>query len=72
VRDERSLLVEILSRRDPGLVEAIERLEGGPVPGSERERIKRAVVDELCELPQSDGRRALALEELLIRLGAPR
>lgn len=68
---EMALLGEILSRRDPGLSDVVERIGRAPLDRSERERIKRAIVDELCELPESAGRRALELEELLIHLGPP-
>lgn len=66
---EITLLGEILSRRDPGLVDVTDRLASGRLDRSERERVRRAIVDELCELPESAGRRALELEELLIHLG---
>ena len=68
---EITLLGEIVSRRDPGLIDVIDRLGSGRLEGSERERVRRAIVDELCELPVSAGRRALELEELLIHLGPP-
>ena len=71
VVNEITLLGEILARRDPDLAPAIERLSSGSLETSERERIRRAIVDELCELPESAGRRALELEELLIHLGRP-
>jgi len=69
VLDERTLLGEILARRDPELVERIDHLTAGPIDRSERERMRRAIVDELCELPETAGRHALELEELLIHLG---
>jgi hypothetical protein len=69
VTSERDLLGEILARRDPGLVNEIERLTVSPIDASTRERMRRAIVDELCELPETAGRRALELEELLIHLG---
>jgi hypothetical protein len=69
ITSERTLLGEILARRDPGLLDAVEQLTAGPLEGSARERMRRAIVDELCELPETAGRRALELEELLIRLG---
>ncbi len=69
VLTERSLLNDVLARREPGLVETIDRLAAGTLDGSARDRMRRAIVDELCELPESAGRRALELEELLIHLG---
>ncbi len=68
---ELALLAEILARRDPALVDVTERIGVRPIDDKERERIRRAVVDELCELPDgAGGRRALELEELLIHLGS--
>ena len=65
-----NLLGAVLARRDPELVTVIERHAAEPLTDDERERIRRAVVDELCELPEDAGdRRALELEELLIHLG---
>lgn len=67
---ELAVLGEILARRDPDLIAVIERIGAEPLAADERERLRRAVVDELCELPERDrGRRALELEELLIHLG---
>ena len=65
---ERTMLVEILARRDPGLVGVMDRFGTGAVKGTECDRVRRAVVDELCELPENAGRQALELEELLIHL----
>ncbi|MBU6424681.1 MAG: hypothetical protein KGQ88_11645 [Chloroflexi bacterium] len=62
-------LREILLRRDPDLVPALERVDDAPLAAAERERMRRAVVDELCEAPDASGRRALHLSELLRRLG---
>jgi hypothetical protein len=70
VLTELALLREILLRRDPDLAHVTERIDTEPLGDEERERIRRAIVDELCELPDgSGGRRALALEELLITVG---
>jgi hypothetical protein len=71
VTREIALLGEILARRDPGLVDLLGRLDSRPIGASDRERIRRAIVDELCELPGGAGRRALELEDLLIHLGRP-
>ena len=68
---EIALLSEILARRDPGLVAVLEPGGLGPIGPSDRDRIRRAIVDELCELPGGAGRRALELEDLLIHLGRP-
>jgi hypothetical protein len=68
---EISLLAEIVARRDPGLLDVVAHLGTDPIEPATRERIKRAIVDELCELPEAAGRRALELEELLIHLGRP-
>lgn len=65
---ELFLLNEILKRRRPELAGAVERIGTSGLTAAERERVRRAVVDELCELPDDAGRRALELEELLIRL----
>lgn len=68
--EELERVREIVARRDPGLVSVVDRLEDHPPTRPERERIRRAVVDELCELPGgADGRRTLELQELLIHLG---
>lgn len=67
---EIALLRDILGRRDPDLVPLIERMDGVPLRDTERERVRRAIVDELCELPEgSSHRRALELGELLGHLG---
>ena len=68
VLSEVALLGEVLARREPGLVAIVERIGSAPIDDAECERIRRAVVDELCELPDAAGRRALELEELLIHL----
>ncbi len=65
------LLRAVVARRAPDLDRAVARLGEADLTSQEREGIRRAVVDELCELPgEGGGRRALELEELLIRLGA--
>lgn len=70
VLSELNLLGGILSRRDPDLLEIVERADIAGLTNEQRERVRRAIVDELCELPEgSSGRHALELEELLIRLG---
>lgn len=69
VLGERTLLGDILTRRDPGLIDVLGSIGTAPLEGTARERMRRAIVDELCELPESAGRRALELEELLIHLG---
>lgn len=67
---ELALLREILLRRDPTLAYITERIDIEPLDDEQRERIRRAIVDELCELPEgSGGRHALELEELLISIG---
>lgn len=67
---ELTLLGGILARRDPDLVDVVERIGIRPISDGERDRVRRAVVDELCELPDGNAeRRALELEELLIHLG---
>lgn len=70
VLSELALLGAVLARRDPDLVSVVERLGVRPVTDAERERLRRAIVDELCEIPSGSGdRRALELQDLLIRLG---
>jgi hypothetical protein len=70
VHTEMALLSEIVARREPDLVSVIDRIGSEGLTDDERERVRRAVVDELCELPEdSTDRRALELEELLIQLG---
>ena len=70
VLSELALLGAILARRDPDLVPVVERLDRVRLTENERDRVRRAVVDELCELPDgSSDRRALELEEILIHLG---
>lgn len=67
---ELALLGAILSRRDPDLARIVERLDVAGLTQEQRERVRRAIVDELCELPEgASDRSALELEELLIRLG---
>lgn len=70
VESELALLSAVLTRRDPQIATVVDRMELAPLTHAERERVRRAVVDELCELPK-DGhdRRALELEEILIYLG---
>lgn len=70
VLSDLELLRVVVARRAPDLSDAVARLGEADLTPHERDRIRRAVVDELCELPgEGDGRRALELEELLIRLG---
>ena len=70
VLSELALLGAVLARRDPALVPIVERMDVVPLTAEERERVRRAVVDELCELPKdANGRTALQLEEILIHLG---
>lgn len=70
VLSELALLGAVLARRDPDLVSVVERLGVRPVTDAERERLRRAIVDELCEIPNGSGdRRALELQDLLVRLG---
>jgi hypothetical protein len=67
---ELAVLGAILARRDPALISVVERMDVVPLTEEERERVRRAVVDELCELPEgTSSRTALALEEILIHLG---
>lgn len=67
---ELAILGGILARRDPGLIPVVERMDVVPLTDEERDRVRRALVDELCELPEgTSGRTALALEEILIHLG---
>lgn len=67
---ELALLGAVLARRDPPLIPIVERMDVVPLTEEERERVRRAVVDELCELPEgTNSRTALALEEILIHLG---
>lgn len=69
VFSELALLGAILSRRDPDLAGIVQR-DVVALTSEQRERVRRAIVDELCELPEgSSHRRVLELEELLIRLG---
>ena len=71
VLEDLASLREILQRRDPDLVPSVERPDA-LAASPERERVRRAVVDELCELPEgTSDRRALELQELLIRLREP-
>ncbi len=65
---ELALLGDVLARRDPGLAPILDRIGSRPLDAAERQRLRRAIVDELCELPNSSDRRALELEELLIHL----
>lgn len=71
VRDEIALLEGILARRCPELLGLIDRIGVEPLAEDERERIRQAVVDEMCEeRPGTDAdRRELEMEELLIRIG---
>lgn len=66
---EPVLLGAALARRAPDLVKIVERMHAVPLTDDERERVRRAIVDELRELPEgSSVRRALQLEELPIHL----
>ena len=67
VPTEVTELREILGRRDPDAARAIADA-GALLDDGQRERIRRAVVDELCDLPAGDGRRAMELQELLTHL----
>ncbi len=69
VPTDLSVLREILCRRDPELAGAVDAIDDRPLASQQRQRIRRAVVDEMCDLPSGDGRRALELQELLTRLG---
>jgi hypothetical protein len=70
VPSELALLGTVLARRDPDLVSVVERKDLVELTNEERDRVRRAVVDELCELPSgTSDRRALELEEILIHLG---
>ncbi len=70
VLTELTLLQTILARREPDLVPLVERIGSVLLSDEERSRVRRAIVDELCELPERvSGRRALELEEILIHLG---
>lgn len=70
VLSELALLGAVLARRDPELVSIVERMDRIPLTHDERDRVRRAIVDELCELPEgASDRRALELEEILIHLG---
>lgn len=68
LQSEIAVLGDIVSRRAPELSPAVERIGSVPVDPADRDRIKRAIVDELCELPVGTGRRALELEGILGRL----
>jgi hypothetical protein len=70
VPSELALLGTVLARRDPDLVSVVERMDLVELTKEERDRVRRAIVDELCELPNgTSDRRALELEEILIHLG---
>ena len=70
VLSDLELLGSVVARRAPDLTRAVARMSEIDLTAQERDRVRRAVVDELCELPDGGaGRRALELEELLIRLG---
>ncbi len=69
VLTEIALLREILLRRDPDIAPVAEGIDLVPLDPEARERARRAIVDELCELPDGQGgRRALELSELLVHL----
>lgn len=66
---EIALLRAILLRRDPDIAAVAEGIDLVPLDAEARERVRRAIVDELCELPVGHrGRRALELSELLVHL----
>lgn len=65
-----ALLESVVARRAPDLASVVSRLGEVELTPDQRERIRRAVVDELCELPDSaTDRRALELIEVLGHLG---
>lgn len=66
VLTDRATLEDVLARRRPDLLALVEQAELADLAPAEREDVRRALVDELCELPYQGGdRRALALLELL-------
>lgn len=69
---ELSLLETIVARRCPDLAGTLDQVGPEKLPADVRLRIRRAIVDEMCEQVPGDrsgDRRALELEELLIHVG---
>ena len=71
--DQAALLDDVVTRRCPDLGRPPALEEMASLPEILRDRLRRAVVDEMCEQDRSDpqaDRRALMLEQLLVRLDA--
>ena len=72
---DRALLRDIVARRNTTLLDRIEDVGRRPLSPHTLEQLRSAVVDEVCEVPETTGtaRRILALEDLLAGLvAAPR
>ena len=67
VLSDRVALEDVLARRRPDLLPLVADTELDALAEETRDQVRRALVDEICELPREggDGRRALALLDLL-------
>lgn len=72
IGSEVALLRAVIVRRRPELLPLVERIGTAPLNDFERASLRRAVVDELCEQPLPEHRRArrdIELADLLLHLG---
>ena len=69
---DRVLLRDIVARRNPALLERVEDVGRRPLSAHTLEQLRVAVVDEVCEIPETavTARRVLELEDLLAGLVA--
>ncbi len=70
--DDRALLRGIVARRNAALLDRVDDVGRRPLSPHTLEQLRLAVVDEVCEIPETAGtaRQVLALEELLARFAA--
>lgn len=72
VPSEVAILRGVIERRRPELLPLVARIGAAPLNDFERASLRRAVVDELCELAppgQRSPRRDIELADLLLHLG---
>lgn len=69
---DRVLLRDIVARRNPALLDRVDDVGRRPLSAHTLEQLRVAVVDEVCEIPETaeTARRVLELEDLLAGLVA--